>query len=135
MKGRTSTGRTHTRQFPKRLVVAAFLMVVFGLAEIVTSFTHRFFGLPTDQLTMSTVVGATIGTFYFLSGFLVLSKKKIAATIAIVLLIADALGRISMVITGLYPIDSGVQIVAIITGTSIVIFFAFYIGLQRRYFK
>lgn len=110
-------------------------MIIFGLAEIVTGFTHSFFGLKTDQLTISTVVGATIGTFYFASGFLVLSKKKMAATIAIVLLIANALGRISMVIAGLYPIDSGVQIFAIITGTSIVIFFVFYIRLQKRYFK
>src|SRR5215471_3985607 len=123
MTSTATNEQKNTGQFPKELTAAAFLMIIFGLAEVVTSFTRKFFGLTTAQLTISTVVGGTIGSFYFISGILVLTKKKIAATFAIVLLIADTVGRIVMVISGLYQINSGSQTFAIIAGTSIVIFF------------
>jgi len=64
-----------------------------------------------------------------------LTKKRKLAILAIVLLIADAVGRMTMVLTGLYPVGFGLQTFAIITGTSIVIFFAIYIGLKLKYFK
>ena len=110
-------------------------MIIFGLAEILTSFTHKFFGLTSSLVTNSTITGTTIGTFYFVSGLFVLTKKKWAVTPAILLLIADAIGRISMVLTGYYPMNSALQTFEIITGTTIVIFFAFYIRLKRKFFK
>ncbi|HVB02582.1 MAG TPA: hypothetical protein VNE41_02560 [Chitinophagaceae bacterium] len=114
--------------------IAAFLMIIFGFTEVVTSFRQEFFGLTIAQATMSTIIGAAIGTFYFTSGFLVLTKRRKAAIVAIVLLIADAIGRILMVLTGLYPIGVGYQTFGIITGTSIVIFFAIYIGAKLKDF-
>ena len=42
---------------------------------------------------------------------------------------------IAMVLTGLYPVGLGLQTFAIITGTSIVVFFAIYIKLNLKYFK
>jgi hypothetical protein len=110
-------------------------MIIFGLAEVVTGFRHEFFGLTTTQTTISTIIGASIGAFYFISGFLVLSKKRKLAIVAIILLLADAIGRISMVLTGLYPIGVGYQTFAIITGTSIVVILAIYIGLNLKHFK
>jgi len=124
-----------TQPLPIGLKVAAALMIIFGLAEVVTGFRHEFFGLTTSQATISTILGATIGTFYFVSGFLVLTKKRKWAIVAIILLIADAIGRISMVLTGIYPIGVGYQTFAMITGTSIVVLLATYIGLKLRYFK
>jgi len=124
-----------TQPLPIGLKVAAALMIIFGLAEVVTGFRHEFFGLTTSQATISTILGATIGTFYFVSGFLVLTKKRKWAIVAIILLIADAIGRISMVLTGIYPIGVGYQTFAMITGTSIVVLLAIYIGLKLRYFK
>jgi hypothetical protein len=50
------------------------------------------------------------------------------------LLVADAIGRILMVLMGLYPIGVGYQTFGIITGTSIVIFFAIYIGAKLKVF-
>lgn len=119
---------------PTGVRIAAILMIIFGFAEVVTSFRHEFFGLTTSQKIVSTVIGAVIGTFYFASGLLVLTKKKKAARLAIVLLIADAIGRILMVLTGLYPIGFGLQTFAIIVGTSIVIFFAVYLRSQLKHF-
>ena len=109
-------------------------MIIFGLAEIVTSFRHEFFGLTTSQATISIIIGATIGTFYFVSGFLVLTKRKRAAIVAIILFLADAIGRILMVLMGLYPIGVEYQTFGIITGTSIAIFFAIYIGAKLKVF-
>ena len=105
-------------------------MIVFGLAEVTTALTHRFFGLSTAEVTLSTYMGAAIGVLYTVAGLLVLSMKKRAAAVAIVLLIVDIVERIGMVVTGLYPVDSFKQIVAIILGTSMVAVFAVYIGLK-----
>jgi hypothetical protein len=109
-------------------------MMVCGLAEVATAFTHDFFGLTTMPATLSTVLGAAIGALYVWSGLLVLSRKRRAAIVAILLLIADVLGRIAMVVTGLYPSNSIFQAFAIIVGTSIVMSFAIYIWLNREYF-
>jgi hypothetical protein len=110
-------------------------MILCGLAEVVTSFTHNFFGLTTSRTTNSTYAGATIGSCYFIGGLLLLSERKWAATFAIVLLIADVLGRMAMVLTGLYPVNSVLQIAAIIVGTSLAVFFAVYTGLKWNTFR
>jgi hypothetical protein len=120
---------------PRVIIIVALLMILFGLAELTTSFTHRFFGLSTAQVATSTYLGATIGTLYAAAGLLVLSMKRQAAAVAIVFLIADVVGRIGMVVTGLYPVDSAKQIAAIILGTSLVALFAVYIGSKWSTFR
>jgi hypothetical protein len=110
-------------------------MIVFGLAEVTTGFTHRFFGLSTAQVAISTFLGAAIGVLYAVAGWLILSMKKRAAAVAIVLLIVDIAGRIGMVVAGLYPVDSFKQVLAIILGTSMVAVFAAYIGLKWSLFS
>ncbi len=109
--------------------------MAFGAAEVVTSFTHRFFGLTTTEATLSTLIGAIIGSCYFASGLLILLRIRKAAVAAIILLIIDAVGRSAMVLTGLYPIDSALQAFAIIIGTAIVVLFALYILLEMRHFS
>lgn len=120
---------------PRAITIVALLMIVFGLAEVTSSFTHRLFGLTTAQVTIATYLGASIGVVYAVAGLLILSMKKRAAAIAIALLIADIVGRIGMVVAGLYPVDSFKQIFAITLGTSIVVVFAFYIGLKWSTFS
>lgn len=110
-------------------------MIVFGLAELTTSFAHRFFGLSTAQGAASTYLGATIGTLYAAAGLLVLSMKKRAAAVAVVFLITDIVGRIGMVVASLYPVDSVKHIAAIILGTSIVAIFAAYVGSKWSTFR
>jgi cytochrome bd-type quinol oxidase subunit 2 len=116
-------------------IIVALLMIVFGLAELTTSFTHRFFGLSTAQVVTATYLGAAIGTLYPAAGFLVLSMKRRAAAVAVVFLVADIVGRIGMAVTSLYPVDSDKQIAAIILGTSIVAIFAVYIGSKWSTFR
>jgi len=123
MKPRVTTS---TDAHQRSLTLAAALMIVFGLAEVVTGFTHNFLGLITSQNESAMYASVALGVFYFVSGWLSLTKRKWAATLAIVLLSADVIGRIAMVVTGLFPVDSFRQTFAIIAGTVIAIVFAIY---------
>ena len=120
---------------PRGIVVVALLMITFGLAEVTTGFTHKFFGISTANVTASAYAGAAAGVLYAVAGLLILSMKKRAAALAIVFLIAVLIGRIAMVVTGLYPVDTFKQILAIIAGTSIVAVFAVYIRLKWSSFS
>ncbi len=126
-----STGKT----FPFSITVIAVLMILFGLAEVVTGFTHQFFGLTTAQIAISTYVGVALGLLYFAGGVLLLTKKSWAAILSIGLLCADVLGRIGMVIFNLYPVNSFRQSFGIMVGTAIAAFFAIYIGLKLKSFR
>jgi len=120
---------------PRDIVIIALLMIAFGLAEVVTGLSHNFFGISTAKVTASACAGVAIGILYALAGLLILSMKRRSAALAIVLLIADIAGRVAMVVTGLYPLDSWKQTFAIILGTSIVAAFAIYIRLRWPSFR
>jgi hypothetical protein len=117
------------------IAIVALLMIVFGVAEVVTGFTHHFFGISTSQAAIFTFAAAAIGTFYIVAGLLILTMKKWAAAVAIVLLGADIIGRIALAATGLYPLNSFLQVFAIIAGTAIAAIFAIYIGLKWSLFR
>ena len=116
------------------LIVIAVLMILFGAAEVVTGFTHRFFGIYTSAARTGTYTAAAIGALYSLSGLLVLTMKKWAAALAIVFLIVDIAGRVAMVVSGFYPTDTSRQTFAIVVGTAIVAIFAIYIGSKWKSF-
>jgi hypothetical protein len=115
--------------------IVAVLMILFGLAEVVTGFRHNFFGIITTSSTIFTYSAAAIGVFYVIAGLLILTMKKWAAALAIVLLIADVVGRVALVMTGFYPTDSFLNTFAIIGGTAIVVIFAIYIGWKWKSFR
>ncbi|MGB6430489.1 MAG: hypothetical protein WBF06_07875 [Candidatus Acidiferrales bacterium] len=117
------------------IAVAAVLMILFGLAEVATSFTHKFFGIATTAASPGTYIAATIGVLYTLSGLLVLTMKKWAAALAIVFLLTDIAGRAALVGASFYPTNSFRQIFAIITGTVVVALFAIYIGSNWKSFN
>lgn len=110
-------------------------MIIFGLAEVVTGFTHRFFGISTSTATIFTYAASAIGGFYVASGLLMLTMKKWAAALAIVLLIADVAGRIALVDARLYPLSSFEQVFALGAGTGIAVVFAIYIAVKWRLYK
>lgn len=112
------------------LIGIASLMIVFGVAEVVTGFTRNFFGVHTSNDPFSLYMGAVIGGLYIASGLLVLTMKRRAARLAVLLLIIDVAGRIEMASTGLYPTGSIKQIVALAAGTAVVAAFAFYIAAR-----
>jgi hypothetical protein len=120
---------------PRGIIVVAALMILFGLAEVMTGFTHRFFGISTSSATIFKYAAAAIGGFYVAGGLLILTMRKWAATCAIILLIADIGGRVALVLRGLYPLGSFQQIFAIIAGTAIAIVFGIYIAANWKHFK
>jgi len=130
IKGEQTAGEARPRGIP----FVAVLMILFGLAEIATGFTHNFIGLITSRARISTYLSVALGLFYFTAGLLILTKREWAAITAIVLLGADVIGRISMVLTGLYLVNSFFQTFAMVIRTALAVFFAIYIGLKRRFF-
>jgi len=120
---------------PLGIAIVAILMIVFGLAEVATGFTHQFFGIHTSESALFTYSGAAIGVFYVLAGLLTLTMRKWAAALAIILLALDIIGRIALTVTGLYPTDSFEQTFAIIVGTAIAAIFAIYIGWKWKSFR
>jgi hypothetical protein len=119
---------------PLDITIIASLMIVFGMAEIVTGFSHNFFGIHTAQGATSAHIGAIIGTLYAAAGFLILTMNRQRAILAIVLLVVVIAGRIAMVMRGLYPFETFRQAAAIALGTSIAAGFAIYICIRRSAF-
>jgi hypothetical protein len=108
-------------------------MIAFGLAEIVTSFTHHFLGLSTARAARATWVGASVGVLYAVAGFLVLLERSRAFWAAVVFLALVIVGRAYLSASRLYPLDSFRQVLAMTMGTAVVIGFAIYlIALATR---
>jgi len=113
-------------------VVAAALMIVFGLAEVATGFRHRFFMLHGADSLVFTVIGATLGLCYIASGVLVLVHTRRALFAAGALLAVDVVGRIALVIGGQFPVESAQQIAGITAGTAIALVFCVVVTLRAR---
>ncbi len=81
---------------PRGIVVAAFLMILFGLAEVATGITGNFLNVISATPTSTyTLVSSLIGSFYCFAGVLILTMRRWGAVLAIVLLVADIIGRIA----------------------------------------
>lgn len=124
-----------SQRTPWDLITVAALMILFGLAEVVTSFTHAFFGITTTSGIISTAAGVLIGTLYVAAGLFCLSMKRWAAILAIVCLSFDVLGRVALVATGLFAINSLYQTAAISIGTIVAVACGLYIWTKRTSFR
>ena len=117
------------------IVAAAGVMILFGVAEVVTGFTHTFFGITTSRDAVFTASSAAIGVCYVAAGLLVLTMRRWAATLAIALLVVDIIGRIALVVAGLYPTDSLKNTFSIVAGTVIVALLAGYLAWRWKAFR
>jgi len=125
----------HQTKRPTGILLASVLMVLFGLAEVATAFSHNFLGITTSQASAEDYSSALIGGFYILAGLLVLTTKKWGAYLAILFLIADILGRLGLVASGLYPLNTAENTFGIVTGTIIALVFLVYIFAKRTIFQ
>ena len=123
------------RSRPFGIIVSAAFTVFAGLAEVATGFTHTFFGITTSSVTIFTYSAAVIGLFYLAAGLLILTMRRWAAATALVLLGADIVGRLVLVVTGLYPTDSLKNTLSVIAGTVLVALVALYIGWKWKSFR
>jgi hypothetical protein len=119
---------------PLGIAIVAILMVCFGLAEVVTGFTHNFFGVSTTLGAVSAFSAAGIGALYAVAGVLIWTMRQWAAALALLCLMIVIVGRVALVVTGLFPVSSFEQTFAIIAGTTIAVIFTIYIGLKWRLF-
>jgi hypothetical protein len=119
---------------PWDLVVVAGFTILAGGAEVVTGFSHTFFGITTSDVALFTIAATGIGLSYMVSGVLILTMKKWAATVALILLSIDIVGRILLAVAGLYPTDTAKNTFSLIAGTLIVAFVALYVGWKRKSF-
>jgi hypothetical protein len=126
--------QTVCRHRPWDLHFVAGFIILAGLAEAVTGFSHKFFGMTTSSAWPLTVAATGIGLTYMASGTLMLTMKKWAAAAALVLLGIDIAGRLLLAQTGLYPTDSAKNTFSLIGGTLMVALVALYIGWRRRFF-
>jgi len=119
---------------PWDLILVSGFTILAGFAEIVTGFSHKFFGITTSDVALFTIAATGIGLSYLASGVLILTMKKWAATVAVVLLSIDVAGRILLAATGLYPTDTAKNTFSLIAGTLIVALVALYIGWKWKSF-
>ncbi len=120
---------------PAGVVVVSVLMIVFGLAEVVTGFSHNFFGLSTSSSPESTYLGASLGLLYLAAGVLTLTMRRSALYWAVAALVLNVIGRVAMVLFGFYPLTSSKQTFSIIAGTGIAAIFAVYLMLNRGLYR
>lgn len=123
------------RSRPFGIIVAAAFTVLAGLAEVVTGFRHDFFGITTSSAATFTYTSAVIGLCYLAAGLLILTMRRWAAALALVLLVADIIGRLVLVVTGLYPTDSLKNTLSVIAGTVLVALVALYIVWKWKSFR
>jgi hypothetical protein len=117
------------------LTIIGVLMTLFGCAEVVTGFTHKFFDISTAIGATSTFLISGIGTLYAVAGLLVFTMRRWAASLALACLVVVLAGRIVLVVIGVFPLDSFEQTLAITVGTGIAASFAIYIGCKWRTFR
>jgi hypothetical protein len=120
---------------PRGITVVATLMILFGVAEVFTGlFLGHRLGVSEANSAVFAYEGTAIGALYVSGGLLLLTGKKWAAGLAEVCLAADVVGRVHLVLTGVYPFV-GLAAVAVVIGTAIAIGFGISIGLKWRFFR
>ncbi len=80
-------------------------------------------------------IPATAISLFYVAGLLTLTMRRWAATLALVLLCVDILGRIARVAAGLYPVDTARNVFAMIAGTAIAALIGLYIWRKRKSFR
>jgi hypothetical protein len=68
------------KEVPFGIVFVAVLMILFGLAEVVTGFRRHFFGISTSQSAIFLVAAAAIGAFLFRSWFTHPNPEEVGCT-------------------------------------------------------
>jgi hypothetical protein len=123
------------QKHPLGIKIVAALMILFGVAEVVTSFTGNFLNvISTVATNTSTLVGAAAGSLYVLGGLFTLTMRKWGAALGIACIGGEISGRIYLVTSGLFPM-SATNADSIVAGTVIALAFAVYLGLQWRNFR
>jgi len=83
------------------LIVGAFAAVA-GIGEVVVGITGNYLGILSHPMAPS-IATAVVGAFYSLGGLFILTLRKWGAAIGILFIVAEVLGRVYLVGTGITP--------------------------------
>lgn len=125
---------TSTSRRPRGLVIVGVFAFIAGLGEMVVGYTGNYLGILEHSISPS-LATAVVGLFYSLGGvFLLVTKKKWGAILAIVSLACEILGRIYLVTTGVAPAQ-GADALKIVIGGLIAVALIAYIIAKRKSFE
>lgn len=115
------------------VIVVGIFAVIAGLGEVVVGFTGNYLGILSNSMTPSFSTGV-VGLFYSLGGFfLLITRKKWGAVLAISFIGAEILGRIYLIAIGIAP-GNGFDAVKILAGGLIALSLIIYILFKWRSF-
>ena len=113
-------------------IVIGTLAILFGVAEVVTGLRQRFFVLHGSASLGFSVGGVVLGLAYMASGVLVLVHTRRSLMVASALLAFDVVGRVGLVVSGVYPLDDIAQVEGIAAGTAIAAVFMLVVFGRAR---
>ncbi|WP_322418797.1 hypothetical protein [Mesorhizobium huakuii] len=115
------------------VIVVGIFAVIAGLGEVVVGFTGNYLGILSNSMTPSFSTGV-VGLFYSLGGFfLLITRMKWGAVLAISFIGAEILGRIYLIAIGIAP-GKGFDAVKILVGGLIALGLIIYILFKWRSF-
>jgi hypothetical protein len=119
---------------PIGIVIVGVFAFIAGLGEIVVGFTGNYLGILAHSLAPSFSTGI-VGIFYSLGGlFLLITKKKWGAIVAVLFIAAEILGRIYLLASGIAP-ASGVDALKILIGGLIALALIAYVASKWKFFE
>jgi len=128
-----SVAHPPTRRSTGVVIVGIFALIA-GLGEVAVGFTGNYLGILSHGLTPSFSTGV-VGIFYSLGGlFLLITRKKWGAVLAMSFIGAEILGRIYLIATGIAP-ASGADAIKILIGGLIALGLIVYISTKWRSFE
>ena len=72
------TEMANTQKRKRGIIAVALLMILFGIVEIITAFTHNFVGISTTQGTLSAYTTAAVGSLYAIAGKVSILIQKLS---------------------------------------------------------
>ena len=115
------------------ITVVGILALVFGIGEIIVGFTGNYVGILSQSIVpaVSTVI---IGSLYSLGGLCLLTIRKWGASLGIVFIGGEILGRIYLVTVGIAPYN-GPDAIKIAVGGAIAFAMIIYVLSQWNEFE
>jgi len=124
------------RKRPTGVTIAAVYAIIAGTGEVIVGFSGNYLGILSIPLPPAAAYPAAIsGVFYILGGLsLLITRKKWGAVLGIIFIGAEILGRVYIVVAGLFPINR-TNVFDIIVGAAIAVTVIFYIGWKWKSFE
>jgi hypothetical protein len=113
----------------------AVYLIASSIFQVATESMFKPSGLGAMGLATFTLWSAVLSGLYALAGLLLLTMKKWAGAVALLLLIAVVVRNVAFVGASHFPLGSFPPTFALIVGNALVMACAVYVGTQWRLFR